>query len=97
MDKTERVLALLRVGPLRDWATTDERLDEIAAILRREYAHEHWMALKEFTDAARREALEEAASKMDRMGASAAEDGDKVAASVFEEAAAAIRAAEEET
>ena len=48
MDKAEQVLALLRVGPLRDWGTTDARLDEIAALLRREYGD------------VRREALEEA-------------------------------------
>jgi ribosomal protein L7/L12 len=49
-------------------------------------------AVAAYRAAIRNAALEEAASKMDRMGQNATEDGDKVAACVFEDAAAAIRA-----
>lgn len=63
MDKAERVAELIRhVQPgHKEFVVRD-----IAAILRREYAHEPWMALKEFTDAARREAFEEAARTCDK-------------------------------
>jgi len=48
-DKHEGVVAQLRVGPLCGFAMTDAQLDDIAAILKREYGD------------ARRDALEEAA------------------------------------
>jgi hypothetical protein len=83
-DKHEEVVAQLRVGPLRRFFMADAQLDAIASILRREYGD------------ARRDALEEVAKKMDRMGCSAHEDGDNVAACVFQEAADVIRAAKEE-
>lgn len=91
MDKAETVLAMLRVGPLRDWVTTDERLDEIAAILRREYGD------------VRREALEEALQAMQQvlvehsLGLDYAEDGRYTWPERWVALEKKIRAAKEET
>ena len=55
-DKHEFVVAQLRVGPLRCVPFTDKDLDDIAAILRREYGDDRRNVLEEAAEACDKEA-----------------------------------------